>query len=110
VWIDSTSATSTSPLRTKAPVTWSRSRSGCQLRAGTDSSRALSAEAELQAFTTHPVSVMPSKMANPLVKSAKSVFVLAVYVSSRDLGLDCGGTPGLTPDHHDPLSTLASCT
>jgi hypothetical protein len=44
------------------------------------------------------------------VKSAKSVFVLAVYVSSRDLGLDCGGTPELTPDHHDPLSTLASCT
>jgi hypothetical protein len=77
-----------------------------------DSSRALSAEAELQAFTTHPVSVMPSKMANPLMKSARSVFVPVVYVSSRDLGLGCGGTPGpgLTPDYDDPLSTLASCT
>jgi hypothetical protein len=53
---------------------------------------------------------MPSKMANPLMKSARSVFVPVVYVSSRDLGLGCGGTPGLTPDYHDPLSTLASYT
>jgi hypothetical protein len=110
VWIDSTLTTSISPLRTKAPATRSRSRSDCHLRAGTDCSRSLSAEAELQAFTTHPVSVMPSKMANPLMKSARSVFVPVVYVSSRDVGLGCGGTPGLTPDYHDPLSTLASCT
>ena len=110
MWIDSTFATSISPLLTKAPATRSRSRSSCHLRAGTDSFRALSAKAELQAFTIHPVSVTPSKMANPLMKSARSVFVPVVYVSSRDLGLGCGGTPGLTPDYHDPLSTLASCT
>jgi hypothetical protein len=67
------------------------------VRAGTGSFRVLSAEAELQAFTTCPVSVMPSKMANPLMKSARSVFVPVVYVSSRDLGLGCGGTPWTNP-------------
>jgi hypothetical protein len=45
-----------------------------------------------------------------LTQSARSVFVPVVYVSSRDVGLGCGGTPRLTPDYHDPLSTLASCT
>lgn len=108
--MDSTFATSISPLRTKAPATRSRSGSGGHLRAEMDASRALSAEAGLQDFTARPVSVKPPKMVNPVTKSARFVFVPVVYISSGDLGLGCGGTPGLTPDYHVSLSTLASCT
>lgn len=46
--------------------------------------------------------------ARTVVNPPRFVFVSMLYISSRDLGLGCGRSPGLTPDYYVLLSTLTS--
>lgn len=108
--MDSTFATSILPFRTQSASNAVTFEMWLPLEGWNRLFRSLVGGGRASGFHDTPCFGDAVKVGYPLLKSARSVFVRVVLVSSRDLGLGCGGTPELTPDYHDPLSTLASCT